>query len=106
MNLGHLYDADGIGQDRLCLSVLVTRGINLQLRCFSPLGVIILEKADKYLDGLFALKLDGRTDNACRVTVQHKGLEPDEFWGDGVDRGVGAVLEEDGTFFKTLNVER
>ena len=104
IDLGHLYDADGISQDRLCLSVLVTCGINLQLRRFGPLGVIVLEKADKHFDGLFALKLDGCTDNACGVPIQHKGLKPGEFRSNGVDRRVWAVLEEDSAFFKRCEV--
>ena len=70
----HLYDADGIGEDRLCLSVFVASGINFEFGCFGKLIIIVLEKTHKEFDGFSTLIFDGSTNNAGGVAVEDERL--------------------------------
>ena len=101
----HLYDADGIGQDGLSLTVLVARSVDLQFGSFGKLAVVVLEETYEQLDGFVALIFDARSNNAGGITIQYKGLQTYKFWCKTIDGGIRAILKEDGTFLKTLNCE-
>ena len=90
----HLDYADGIGEDRLCLSILIACGVNLEFGSLGPLGVVVLEEAHKQTNRLVTLIFNGGADNTCAVTVQYEGLQADEFRGQRVDRCVRTVLEK------------
>ena len=46
------------------------------------------------LDRFIALRLDGGTDDTSSVTVEHEGLQANQFWSDGIDRCVWTIFEE------------
>ena len=63
VDLRHLYDADGIGQNGLCLTVLVARSVDLQFGSLGKLAVVVLEETYEQLDGFVALIFDA---GSCR----------------------------------------
>ena len=67
----HLYDADGISEDGLSLTIFITRGVNLQLRSLSPLGIVILEETNEHFDWFVAFKLDSGPHNTCAIAIQY-----------------------------------
>ena len=71
----HLYDADGISEDGLSLTVLITGGVNFQFRSFCPFGIVILKETNEHFDWLVAFESNGSADYARRIAIQYQGLQ-------------------------------
>ena len=96
----HLYDADGIGQNGFCLTVLIARCVNLQFGSLGKFLIVILEKTNQHLDGVLALKNKSRSHNAGGVAIQHEGLQAGQLRSNGIDGGIWTILKEDGTLLE------
>ena len=96
----HLEHTHGIREDRLCLTVFITSGIDFECRCFGPFGIIILKETNEKLHGVVTSELDRSANDAGGVAIQDQCLKTDELWSETIDTRILTTLKENGTLLE------